>query len=127
MKKFQSFLSEKFRFLEVKFSTYLNRHVFVVGINSHLNRKVRKRTFGHMGPAKIQISLYIRAVRIESSPGAFWIDKDEKILHADNEDSDLTAQADLKLLWKHMSESTFSHVDAQFHENQFKMLCKSQS
>ena len=30
MKKIRVFLSEKFRFLEVKFSTYLNRRVFVM-------------------------------------------------------------------------------------------------
>ena len=30
MKKYQSFLSENFQFLEVKFSIYLNRHVFVM-------------------------------------------------------------------------------------------------
>ena len=30
MKKYQSFLSENVQFLEVKFSTYLNRHVFVM-------------------------------------------------------------------------------------------------
>ena len=29
-KKYQSFLSENFQFLEVKFSIYLNRHVFVM-------------------------------------------------------------------------------------------------
>ena len=29
--KYQSFLSENFQFLEVKFSIYLNRHVFVMG------------------------------------------------------------------------------------------------
>ena len=28
--KYQSFLSENFQFLEVKFSIYLNRHVFVM-------------------------------------------------------------------------------------------------
>ena len=28
--KYQRFLSEKFQFLEVKFSTYLHRHVFVM-------------------------------------------------------------------------------------------------
>ena len=28
--KYQSFLSETFQFLEVKFSIYLNRHVFVM-------------------------------------------------------------------------------------------------
>ena len=30
MKKYQSFLSETFQFLEVKFSVYLNRCVFVM-------------------------------------------------------------------------------------------------
>ena len=30
MKKYQSFLSENFQFLEVKFSIYLNRCVFVM-------------------------------------------------------------------------------------------------
>ena len=30
MKKYQSFLSENFQFLEVKFSIYLNRHVFLM-------------------------------------------------------------------------------------------------
>ena len=30
MKKYQSFLTEKFQFLEVKFSIYLNRNVFVM-------------------------------------------------------------------------------------------------
>ena len=29
-KKYQRFLSENFQFLEVKFSIYLNRHVFVM-------------------------------------------------------------------------------------------------
>ena len=31
MKKYQCFLSENFQFLEVKFSIYLNRCVFVMG------------------------------------------------------------------------------------------------
>ena len=30
MKKYQNFLSENFHFLVVKFSVYLNRHVFVM-------------------------------------------------------------------------------------------------
>ena len=30
MKKYQSFLSENFQFLDAKFSVYLNRHVFVM-------------------------------------------------------------------------------------------------
>ena len=31
--KYQSFLSEKFQYLEVKFSIYLNRHVFVMDVD----------------------------------------------------------------------------------------------
>ena len=52
---------------------------------------VRKRTFRYMRPAKIQISLRIRAGS-ESSLGALWIAKDAKFLHADNEYSDQTAR-----------------------------------
>ena len=40
-----------------------------------------KATFGHVRPAKLQISLRIRAVRSEASIGAFWIPKDAKFLH----------------------------------------------
>ena len=36
--KYQSFLSENFPFLEVKFSIYLNRRVFVMGTFSRSNR-----------------------------------------------------------------------------------------
>ena len=57
--------------------------------------------------AKIQINLRIRALRSESSLGAFLIAKDAKFLHTDNEDSD---QSDLSLLWAHMIEGTFSAV-----------------
>ena len=49
-------------------------------------------------PAKIQISLRIRAVWSESSLGAFWLAKDGKFLHADNEDSDQTARMS-RLIW----------------------------
>ena len=34
--KYQSFVSENFQFLEVKFSLYLNRHVFVMRFHSEL-------------------------------------------------------------------------------------------
>ena len=47
-----------------------------------MSHNIRKRTFGHMRPAKIQISLHIRAVWSESSLGAFWIAKDAKFLYA---------------------------------------------
>ena len=55
-------------------------------------RNLRKRTFGHVCRAKIQISLLIRADCSESSLSSFWIAKDEIILHADNKDSDPTAR-----------------------------------
>ena len=45
MKKYQSFLPENFRFLEVKFSLYLNRRVFVMD-------KEHKRTWGDIGKEK---------------------------------------------------------------------------
>ena len=46
-----------------------------------MSRYVRK---DHMRPAKIQISLHIRAIWPESSMGAFWIANDAKFLHAEN-------------------------------------------
>ena len=63
-----------------------------------MSRKVRNRTFGHVRPAKIQISLRVRAGWSESSQGAFWIAKDAKFLHADNEDYDLTVRI-RRLIW----------------------------
>ena len=36
---------------------------------------IRKRTLGHVRPAKIKITLRLSAVRSESSLGAFWIAK----------------------------------------------------
>ena len=56
------------------------------------SRNVRKRTFGYVRSAKIQISLCIRAVWSESSLGAFAIAKNAKFLQADNEVSYQTAQ-----------------------------------
>ena len=38
--KYQSFLSENFQFLEVKFSMYLNRHVFIM---RHINEVTNER------------------------------------------------------------------------------------
>ena len=51
-------------------------------------------------PAKIKISLRIRAVRSESLLGAFWIAKGTR----DNENSDKTAP------WANRSKGSFSHV-----------------
>ena len=50
MKKYQSFLSENFQFLEVKFSIYLNRLVFVMtcpfysqALTCHVNCLIRRQ------------------------------------------------------------------------------------
>ena len=64
-----------------------------------------------MRPQKIQISLRIRAICSESSLGEFWIANDAKFLHAANEDSGQTAQADLRLRWEHIMKGTFSHLE----------------
>ena len=58
---------------------------------THPSRYVRKRTFGHLSPGKIQICPRIRAVLSESFLGTFWIIKDAHFLHVDNEESDQTA------------------------------------
>ena len=65
---------------------------------TYSNRNVMKRSSMHVRTAQIQISLRIRAVWSESSLGAFWIAKDAKVLHADNEDSDQTAPM-RSLIW----------------------------
>ena len=54
----------------------------------NMSHNVKKRTYEHVRPAKIQISLRIRAVWSESSPGAFGIAKCAKTHHAENADSD---------------------------------------
>ena len=67
-----------------------------------MSRNIRKRNFRYVRPAKIQISLLIRAVWSESSLSAFRIAQDAKFLHEDNEDAD--AQVDLSLHLAHMFE-----------------------
>ena len=49
-------------------------------------RNDSKPAFQHVRPAKIQISLRICAVWSEYSQDAFWIAKDAKYLHVENED-----------------------------------------
>ena len=61
-------------------------------------RNVSKRTISNVRPAKIQISLRIRAVWSESSLCAFWIAKEEKLFYADNGDSDQTVRL-CRLIW----------------------------
>ena len=51
-----------------------------------------------MRPTRIQISLHICAVWLESSLGAFWIARDAKFLHAENEDFDQPVRM-RRLIW----------------------------
>ena len=67
----------------------------------YLSCNIKKCTFEHVHPVKIQISLCIRAVWSEFSMGAFWVVKDAVFLHVDNEDwSDCT--------YAHVRRSIFS-------------------
>ena len=54
---------------------------------NRLSHNVRRRTFGHVRLAKIQISLRICAFWPDSSLSAFLIAKNALFLHVDNEDS----------------------------------------
>ena len=78
-------------------------------LSGHFNHNVRKRTFGHVRPAKFQISLCIRAVWSESSLSAFWIARDVKFLPVDNKDWSVSAdaRADLNLLWARVRRHGF--------------------
>ena len=77
--------------------------------------KREKRTFGHLSPAKIQVSLLIRAIWSESSLGAFWFAKDvvsacgQWRLQSDCAD----VQAYLRLRWRICQKVRFSQIAAQ--------------
>ena len=83
MKKYQSFLSKKCQFLEVKFSIYLNRRVFVMtgksyaqsGLNDHngpeninytvmKNRETFNGTHTTLTPAIVKILIFARKHRL---------------------------------------------------------------
>ena len=71
---------------------YLSLYMFHVLMQSlfsvlYMNCNVSNRTFSHVRPAKIQISMRIRAVWSESLLCAFWIAKDAKFLYANNEET----------------------------------------
>ena len=81
----------------------ISTHIYIIfffrdSFLIYTNLNVRKSIFGPVRPAKIQISLRIRAVWSESSLGTLRIAKDAKFPHADNEDSDRTAQM-RRLIW----------------------------
>ena len=70
---------------------------------------VRNRSFGHMLPAKIQISLCIHAVWSNSSPGAFWLGMDRVSICEQGKvwPDYANAQAILTLRWAHEFICTF--------------------
>ena len=59
---------------------------------------VRKRIFGHVRLAKIQISLCIYAAWSAASRGEFWIAKDVKFIHTGNKESDQIARI-RRMIW----------------------------
>ena len=73
-----------------------------------------KRAYAYVRPAKILISLRIRAVWSESSLDPFWKANDSKFLLAPNGHSDQTARM-RRLIWVSSVEhvrSMFSHMVA---------------
>ena len=70
---------------------------------------VRNRSFGHMLPAKIQISLCIHAVWSNSSPGTFWLGMDRVSICEQGKvwPDYANAQAILTLRWAHEFICTF--------------------
>ena len=57
-----------------------------------MSRDMSKTNKMSVRPAKTQISLGIRPVRLESLLCAQWVAKDPRFLHADSEDSDQTGR-----------------------------------
>ena len=79
-----------------------------------MSHNIRKCTYGHVCPAKIQISLRSHAAWSETLLGTFWISNDAQFFHADNEDySDFENWLVSKgLSYTGFTVDTFSHVVA---------------
>ena len=114
----------------MKIWRHIHYFVHVIDSSRIIRRNVRKRTFGHVRPSKIQISLRIRAFWSESSLGAFWIANNAKFLHADNEGTNQTAQANEVefSLGAYVRAYVFSHFGSNidnlpFWENQWTTNC----
>ena len=75
----------------------VDRHVCVKQVN-YISRYAASLTRRHVRPAKTQISLRMGAVWSESSQSTLWVAEDPKRLHAEREDSDLTARM-RRLIW----------------------------
>ena len=89
-----------------------------------MSRNVRQRTFGHVHPAKIQISLIrIFTGCILDNQGWKVSSCRERRLWSDCADT----QIDLRLRWAHMSESTFPHIAAQITSSFFHCKAEKQA
>ena len=62
----------------------------------------------------------MRLVWSESSVGAFWIAKDAKFLHVDNEYSDMTVQL-CRLIWVHYKNMPIQ-IYRKFHLQKLKFF-----
>ena len=109
---FTCFLPENFRFLEVKFSIYLNRRVFIMSYLlscHHMSRKVIK-TYLRLTKTQINMRIRIRVFivgmkklhpwRSKYAQWRFWSDC-----------------ANQNLPWVHMFEGTFSEIAAHIVNN----------
>ena len=107
----------------VLYTVIISKSLF---LQDYIGNDVRESTHGRLRPAKIQISLRIRAVWSESSLGAFWIAKEAEFLHADKEDSDQTARMRRLIwvfVWAQMLEDTFLDVTIRMfieHEAKYR-------
>ena len=74
--------------IEIKSNWWMRIFMYsvVFVINDPYFQNMRKSTFGHVRPAKVQTRLRVRGARPESFLGAFMITKDSKFLHAENDD-----------------------------------------
>ena len=98
MKIYQNFLSENFHFLVVKFSGYLNRYVFVMHLpcTQHSNQPVHPYSL-----------LSLCCLHEETfHPWLFKMYPVKILIDCAH------AQAYLTIHWSHMSEGTFSDIDA---------------
>ena len=78
MKKYQSFLSKNFQFLEVKFSIYLNRHVFVMAnwpamCTERLIRRNSRRAFFLPSRLKFCAGPMLSRMRVRLVIGMSWV------------------------------------------------------
>ena len=87
----------------------VNKTMSYMKTNHKLNATTPENVFfGHVRPAKIQLSLRIRTVWSESTPGVLWKVQAAKFLHADNDDWSVRGGAGwYEASLVHMSNGTF--------------------